>query len=521
MDTPRYVRNVAFNQANLVVAVAIGLFMSPFIVRQLGDTGNGYWTLVVTVTAYFGYFDLGIQSGINHYVTRHLADGDARELNDKFNSALNVLLGIGALGLAASAVLAAVMPDLLRIPAPDQDAVRTALLLVGVVTAAKFPLSAFQAVLIGAQRYDLTSGTALVVRIINAALVFYALAAQQHLLVLAVIVAATQLLEGLVLLVFALREVPQLRLRWPYFGWPGFRELIDYGAFNFVINIAAQFGAGFGTVVVARHIDAAAVTFYTISLDVVPYMASVIAALCLPLLQIFIPLDVRGDIGALRTLFLKGSRYLGALTCLMSANLLLVGPAFLGRWMGPKYLEAHPYGSSGVVLIVLTLASAVALFANVAEMVLFSRRKNRIFAAVIVAETIAIVALSLLFVRTWGIIGVALAVLLPAIVARGFGLNALAAYYAQAKFGTFLRQAVWPNLLVLGAVCAIGLLVMRVAPPGGYPSILLWFAGVSALHAALALTFIIERDDLRVLAHTLVRAGRRLLGSAPADRAPH
>jgi len=27
------------------------------------------------------------------------------------------------------------------------------------------------------------------------------------------------------------------------------------------------------------------------------------------------------------------------LTCLMTANLLLVGPAFLGRWMGSKYLE--------------------------------------------------------------------------------------------------------------------------------------------------------------------------------------
>lgn len=517
MDTPRYVRNVAFNQANLVGAVVIGLFMSPFIVRQLGDTGNGYWSLVVTVTAYFGYFDLGIQSGINHYVTRHLADGDDDRLNDKFNSAFTVLLSIGALAVAASFVLAAAMPTLFRVPEADQEAVRTALLLIGLVTAAKFPLSAFQAVLIGAQRYDLTSGTSLVVRIVNAVLVFYALAAQKHLVVLAVIVAATQLLECIVLAVLALRVVPQLRLRVPHFQWPGFHELLDYGGFNFIINISAQFGAGFGTVVVARHIDAAAVTYYTISLDVVPYMASVIAALTLPLLQIFIPLDVRGDIAALRTMFLKGSRYIGALTCLMSANLLLVGPAFLGRWMGPKYLDSHPYGSSGVVLILLTLASAVALFATVAEMVLFSRRKNRIFAVVIVAETAAIVVLSLLLVGRFGIYGVALAVLLPALVARGFALNALAAFYAEATFLRFARVALLPNLLVLAVVCAIGLALMRLVPPVGYPSILLWFAGVSGMHAALALVFIVERKDLKVLARALSGAWRRLWRRSPPD----
>ena len=142
MDTRRYTRNVSFNQANLVVGVLIGLFMSPFIVRQLGDTGNGYWSLVVTITAYFGYFDLGLQSGVSHYVTRHLADGDRSKLNEKFNSALTVLLGIGVLAAAASLVIAAALPALFKLPEEAQEPVRTALLLIGFVTAAKFPAAA-------------------------------------------------------------------------------------------------------------------------------------------------------------------------------------------------------------------------------------------------------------------------------------------------------------------------------------------------------------------------------------------
>jgi O-antigen/teichoic acid export membrane protein len=514
MDTRRYVRNVSFNQANLVVGVLIGFFMSPFIVRQLGDTGNGYWSLVVTITAYFGYFDLGIQSGVSHYVTRHLADGDRKRFNDKFNSALTVLLGIGLLAAVASLGMAAFLPDLFRVPPEAEEPVRTALLLIGLVTAAKFPFAAFQAVLVGAQRYDLMSGTALVVRVINATLVFYALSTHRHLEVLAVIVACTQLLEGLVLMFFALRVVPPLRVRLLHFRWREFRELLDYGFFNFLINISSQFGAAFGTLIIARQIDAAAVTYYTISLDVIPYMASVIYALSLPLLQILIPMDVSGDIAALRNLFLKGSRYLGALTCLMTANLLLVGPDFLGRWMGSKYLEPEPYGSSGVVMIILTCASAVSLMATLAETVLFGRRKNRIFAVVIILETLLIVALSLVFVKHWGIVGVAVAVLVPDLLARGFVLNALAAYYAETTYRRFASYALLPNLAVLAAVCLIAGPVLHRWPPSGYPSILLSFALVSALHAALVASFIIERDDRLRLVQFIAQSIARLRGSA-------
>lgn len=514
MDTRRYVRNVSFNQANLVVGVLIGFFMSPFIVRQLGDTGNGYWSLVVTITAYFGYFDLGIQAGVSHYVTRHLADGDRSKFNDKFNSALTVLLGIGLLAVVASLVMAALLPTLFNVPPEARGPVRAAFLLTGFVTAAKFPFAAFQAALVGAQRYDLTSGTALVVRMVNAAIVFYALSARQDLEVLAVIVAGTQLLEQVVLTFFALRAVPLLRLQLLRFRWTQFRELLDYGFFNFIINVAAQFGAAFGTFVIARQIDAAAVTYYTISLDVVPYMASVIYALSLPLLQIFIPLDVSGDIAQLRNMFFKGSRYLGALTCLMAANLLLVGPAFLGRWMGPRYLETEPYGSSGVVMIILVCASAISLMATVAETVLFGRRKNRIFAAVIIFETLVVVVMSVWLVRQWGIIGVAVGVLVPNILARGFCVNALAAFYVETTFLRFARYALLPNLVVLAAVCIIGSAVFHAWPPSGYPSILMSFSFVTILHAALALAIIVERSDRRLLVEAAVGRARRSRGGA-------
>ncbi len=500
IDGRRYARNVTFNQANLVVAVVAGLIMSPFIVHQLGDAANGYWSLVVAITAYFGYFDLGIQSGVNHYITRHLAGNQPEQLNDKFNSALTVLLGIGALAVIGSLVLSRVLPAFFRVPPDAVAPFQAALLLIGIVTAFKFPFSAFQAVLVGAQRYDITSGTALSVRILSAVLVYYALTAEQHLMALAVVVAGTQILEGVVLMVMALRVVPVIRIRLLRFQWPAFRELLDYGFFNFIINVSAQFGAGFGAVAVGRFIDASAVTYYTISLDIIPYMGSVISALSMPLLQIMIPMDVRNDMQSLRAMFLTGSRYLVALTGLMGANLLLVGPAFLGQWMGPKYLEPEPYGSSGTVLIVLTLAAMFALCATVAQVVLLGRRRNKIYAAIIVAETVGIVTLSLALVPAWGMLGVAVAALVPAFVAQTIGLNAVAAYFAGTTLRRFFREALLPNLGVLLVVCVTGQALLPYVLAPGWGPILRSFTLVSVLYLVLSLVFVVDRAHFYTLA---------------------
>ena len=57
--TRRLLRNIASNWAGYVVQVAVGFFLTPFVVHSLGETQYGVWTLVVGVTGYYGLLDLG------------------------------------------------------------------------------------------------------------------------------------------------------------------------------------------------------------------------------------------------------------------------------------------------------------------------------------------------------------------------------------------------------------------------------------------------------------------------------
>ncbi|MDB5047961.1 MAG: hypothetical protein JWO30_1032 [Fibrobacteres bacterium] len=492
-----YLKNIIFNWGAFLVAIGIGFFLSPVIVKQLGDGRYGLWSLVVTFTTYFGYLDLGIQSAVGHYVARHLSDEDASQLEAKTNSALSTLSVLGMLALLSVFVASLFFSRFFHVQADAVSGVRVSLVLMGSVMALRLPLSVFSAVLAGAQRFDIISGISLSVKLLNAALVVLVLKTHHGLMGFAIVVSSTQLLENLALAYAARKIVPGIRFRPFAFQRRAFVELFHYGIFNFLINLFGQGCAVFGTFLIGHKVAAEAVTFFSIGSELMPYMGGLVSAVSIPLLQIVIPMDVHSDLAAMRELLLTGTRYLFALVCLIGLNLVVVGPDFLAQWMGAKYLDPRPYGSSGTVLILLTLANVAALSSAVAQQILFGRRKNKLFAAFTVVETISTIILALLLVPRWGILGVAVASLVPMAVCEGIIIPALTAAQVGSNLLRYFRAGILPNLMVAVPVFLASKALMPYIPGWGWGKIFLSFTLVSVMHLSASAFFLIDGEHRR------------------------
>ncbi len=59
---PRVIRNVASNWGAYVLAMGVNFFLSPYVVRHLGNTGYGVWTLILSLTGYLGLLDLAFEA---------------------------------------------------------------------------------------------------------------------------------------------------------------------------------------------------------------------------------------------------------------------------------------------------------------------------------------------------------------------------------------------------------------------------------------------------------------------------
>src|SRR5207245_8532615 len=100
-------KNVGSGWLSLLVHLAVGFFLSPFILHRLGDDAFGLWVLILSLTGYYGLFDLGIRSSIIRYVAKYAATRDygrlARLISTSLFSygclaaALLLLTGLGSL----------------------------------------------------------------------------------------------------------------------------------------------------------------------------------------------------------------------------------------------------------------------------------------------------------------------------------------------------------------------------------------------------------------------------------------
>src|ERR1044071_6577994 len=127
----RIFRNVCSNWASYLTTAVAGFILTPFILHSLGNTGYGLWTLILSLTGYFGLLDLGIRSSVGRFVGRHVALNDEENVNRTVSSAFAILGSGGTLALLGTAIVAQFFFGAFHVEPQYDSAGRAALLITG------------------------------------------------------------------------------------------------------------------------------------------------------------------------------------------------------------------------------------------------------------------------------------------------------------------------------------------------------------------------------------------------------
>src|SRR5262245_1558653 len=112
------VSNIASNWAGYSAQVVISFLLTPYLLRSLGQTRYGIWTLVMSLTGYYGLLDLGLGAGVNQYLTRYMAAKNVDGLNRTASAGVVTLTCCGLIVFICSLVVAMCASLLFTIP-PD------------------------------------------------------------------------------------------------------------------------------------------------------------------------------------------------------------------------------------------------------------------------------------------------------------------------------------------------------------------------------------------------------------------
>ena len=74
-------RNIGSNWVLIALTIAATYFMTPFIIRTLGQDGYGTWTLITAMTGYMNLLALGVPMASVRYLAQDVAQRDLEQMN--------------------------------------------------------------------------------------------------------------------------------------------------------------------------------------------------------------------------------------------------------------------------------------------------------------------------------------------------------------------------------------------------------------------------------------------------------
>jgi len=454
-DKRQILRNVGSSWFALGVNVVSGIFLSPYILHRLGDTAFGLWILIFSITGYYGLFDLGIRSSIVRYVAKFSATNEQEELNRLVNTAMFSYTGIGVVAMAITLIAAYYVDSIFRIPAEFLVTARWLLLMAGTAVSLGFPFGVFGGILEGLQRFYLLNFTTMSSTLIRVLLIVIALKHGRGLLTIALITVSMPLLSGLINAAAVFRHL-NLRLGLQHVSRSSLRRIASYSGTTFVIIVAGRLRFKTDAMVIGTMVSAAAVTYFAIGSRLVDYASELVSSLA----QIFVPMSsqsqAKGDLDALRKIFVVGNRACAFIIFPITAILTILGKSVIEAWVGPKYVA-----TSYPVLLVLLYPTTLMLAQSASGRTLWGIAKHRTWAWVVLAEGVSNLILSIILVRPYGIMGDAIGTAIPLTCSMILFLPRHLCRLLGIKLTTYLYRAfVLPLVLCIPLVTAL-LLMQR------------------------------------------------------------
>ena len=398
---------MAFRYLVIGVDALIGLVILPFNVHHLGQAGWGLWMLTTSVSAYFTVIDMGYGGTITRFVAMYRARQDPRGINEITSTLFVLFVGMGAVAYGLF-VLAAFNVDHLLNLSPEQiGTARVLLLIAGAQVALGLPFGVFGGVVNGFQRYDVNNlvsiATSIVVAVVNVTLLLLGYG------LVAVVLATTSVRIGsnFVYRRNAYRVFPLLSVRPSLFRTARLREVSGFSVYSAVMDWSNRLNFATDMIVIGAFLSPAAVALWAVPRRLADLTRSLTNQFNSVLLPIVVESDVRDQSDRLRNLLIHGTRLSLFLVIPVAMGLFLMAGPLIHRWVGAAFAESVPIAQVLAIVVIFRVGSAPS------SVVLNGAGRHRLVALANAGMAVTNLALSLWWIRSFGLPGQALATLIP------------------------------------------------------------------------------------------------------------
>lgn len=464
----------------IFVNIITGLLYTPWMIKQIGVSEYGLYTLISSFLSYF-LLDFGLGTAVSRFVSKYREEGRAEEI-DKL---LSVIVKVFAIIDAAIFVLLIVcyfnIAEIFTGLTPDeQEKFRVIYCIAGGFSLLTFPFSYLNGILIAYERFVVLKSCELVQRILIVALVVLCLLTGHGLYSLVFVNSCVGLFIVIYKLLYLSRK-ENIRIDVRYFDKNTLLELLRFSAWVFVIGVASRLMYNIIPTVLGRYCNSTEVAKFSVAMMMEGYVYTFASALN----GLFLPRVMRitlktNDGDELTKLMITVGRIQLIIVGLIISAFVVVGRQFVNLWLGIDFDMSY------FVTLCLITPGLISLTEEIGNTALIATNELKYRAFLYIGASAISVIGGYILAPQYGALGCGVAVLLSLIFCHILGMNILYYYKLHINVIKFLYNTIMPFVPVVCIPIVVTYALSNYINMGGWIEFLL----VAALYSISFITVI-------------------------------
>lgn len=479
---------------SIAVSTLIQLLYTPLLIRMLGQSEYGLYSLINSVIGYLTVLDLGFGNAIIVYTAKYRAQGkyeDEKKLHGMFKVVFRIIGVIaGLIGLILFFNVTRLFGHSMT-PIELQEA-KIMMLILAFNLMITFNFSIYSSIISAYEEFTYQKIMAIVNTLMKPLIMIPLLFMGYKSIAMTVVITVVNVFILISNYLFC-RNKLNIKIKFMGFDKKLFKIILSYSIWIFLgvivdkINWSVdQFvlGAIVGTVAVSIY--SAASTLNTLFIN----LSTAISSVMLPKMSKMVAKNASEE--ELTSEFIKVGRIQYLIIFLMASGLVLFGKEFIIAWVG-KGFETSYY-----VALILILPLCIPLIQNLGLSIMQAKNKYRFRTISMAIMSIFNIILSIFLAKKYGPVGSAIGTAISLIIINIFAMN----IYYQKKVGINVIKF-WQEILKMTIPFVIPitivLMIMHFITLNGYLHVIVFGGIYSLIYALICYTLVMNKYEKNII----------------------
>ena len=338
----------------------VGLVYTPFMLRMLGKSEYGLYSIAASIVAYLTILDLGFGNAIVRYTAKYRAEGKVEEQHKMFGMFFALYCIISLFVLVAGGVLCLNAGNIFDAAMMPVELSRTKVILALMVAnlAITFPLSIFGSIITAYEQFVFQKVVAIVRIVLNTATMIVLLTMGYKAIAMVIVTTVFNVVTLLANYWYCKRCL-KVELKFGKFEWVFLKEVSLYSFWIFLNVIMDRIYWSTGQFVLGAFAGPAAVAVFAVAIQLQHMYMSLSTAISGVFLPKVTAMAVKDSDGkAISDLFIKTGRIQYCIMALVLTGFFLFGRPFIRLWAGEGYDDAYTIAMLFFVPLTIPLVTA-------------------------------------------------------------------------------------------------------------------------------------------------------------------